>query len=152
MKKLLLLLLILTAFKTHSQQQIDRIDTCSFVTGVPSVPNDSTRWFNLQNKYSYVYVTVQDTDGAAGTHYTDSIKCYAVTKRLSAADSVLTPLTMRRVDAGNYTDYSSSSANGVTSEYLLVNAYIDRLYLVWSNQQFISGRKCKITVRSVARF
>ena len=153
MKKLILtLIILLSSSAVFSQKQLDRVDTCTFYSGVPLVPGDSTRWFDLGGRYAMIYVIVADTDGVAGTHYIDSIKCFAITKRLNSTDSVMVQLTMRNTTAGIYADYGASSVTGANTEYLLVDGYIDKLYLVWSSVQFIVGRRCKITLKMVARY
>jgi hypothetical protein len=153
MKKLLTIIFFLFMCHLARGQSATFLDTCNLISGVPSVANDSTRIFYISGTYQTIYLTVLDS----GATYTDSIKAYNITKRCpgkisgQCTDSVVTQITLRRVDAGNYTDYGATSASGTTARYLLVDGFIDHLLLVWSKTQFIAGIRTKVTVIGINR-
>lgn len=139
MKKILLLLLITAGI--YGQ---DFIDTTVLVTGA----GDTTYWKQLDGLYSHVYVIVDDT----GSTYTDSIKAYSITKRRLSTDSVIAPIDFRgRNGTTAYSDYIATSGAGAITKYLLLDTYIDRLYLVWSNATFVNAKRVKLTIMGIKR-
>jgi hypothetical protein len=139
MKKLLLLLLLTAGI--YGQ---DFIDTTTLVTGA----GDTTYWKQLDGNYSHVYIIVDDT----GSTYTDSIKAFSISKRLLSTDSVFAPIDLRgRLGTTAYSDGIASSNAGVVTKYLLLDTYIDRLYLTFANATFVDARRVKITIMGIKR-
>jgi hypothetical protein len=151
MKKIIIVLICLLAVfmvtpSARAQLLANNIDTCVFVTGVPAVANDSTRWFNLRAQYAYVYLVVTDTNSVVRA---DSIKAFGISYRKNGTDSAVYQINLRRVDT--YNDQLVTSAPNSTVTYLLTDYYIDRLFLVLSNKQFVNAVQTKITIKEITR-
>ena len=141
MKKLIFLILLASNIFA---QQIDRIDTLIFVTGA----GDTTAWFQLNGKYAFVYITVDDT----GATYTDSIKAWNITKRLVKTDSVISAIDLwGRSGTTSNSWFTATSNAGAITKYWVYDAYIDRLYLTWANATFVNGKRVKITIMAIKR-
>ena len=148
MKKILLIALLFMTVRVFAQVEASIIDTAYFVSGatvtVRNLNIDSTRYWRLDGAYEFVYLSVTDT----GSTYTDSLKAYGIIW-FGKTDSVFYPIDMVRIDT--YTDNLASCVPNTTTKYWLKDAYLDRVFIVLSNNVFVNGRYTSVKLQGINR-
>ena len=141
MKKLFMIVLLLLISRAVSAQVVEqyteRGDTLISGTDTTIVV-DFSRAPQI-GYFQFVYINVQDT----GSTFTDSIGVYNIT---ATGDTV--PTAVRRTT--DYTDQESIvQTGGLTRRYLVLDAYIRKLYIVLLNQEYVEGRRVLISTGGI---
>lgn len=142
MKKLFLILSLSLLFNWTASAQVveqfsERGDT--LISGTDTtILIDFSRSPNI-GYFQYVYVTLQDT----GATFTDSVGVFVIT---NTGDTI--PTAVRRTT--DYTDQSTIiQVGGLTRSYMVLDAYIRKLYIVLLNEEYVAGRRVLISTRGV---
>lgn len=132
MKKLLILILLLTAFGLNAQERDKWSHSDTIISGTDSLYVDT-----LYSKYQYAVLTVRDT----GSTFTDSLQIEV----LDMNYKTWSPVSVLNLSDGIIYDYCVAGA-GLTRRFLIYdpNIYIFRVRLI--NTQYVAGRKTFISV------
>ena len=132
MKKLFILILLLTAFGLNAQERDKWSHSDTLISGTDSLYVDT-----LYSKYMFVVVTVRDT----GTTLTDSLQVEV----LDMNYKTWSPVSVLNLSDGIIYDYCVAGA-GLTRRFLIYdpNIYIFRVRLI--NAQYVAGRTTYISV------
>lgn len=132
MKKLFILILLLTAIGLNAQERDKWSHSDTLISGTDSLYVDT-----LYSKYMFVVVTVRDT----GTTLTDSLQVEV----LDMNYKTWSPVAVRSL--ADFSDYEKLIAGAGNSRQFLIlnpNIYIFRIRLL--NVQYIAGRTTYISV------
>lgn len=132
MKKLFILILLLTAIGLQAQERDKWSHSDTIISGTDSLYVDT-----LYSKYQIVTVVVQDT----GSVKTDSLQV----ETLDPTYKVWTPIGVKNL-IDNTDDTLMIAGAGLTRKFQLLdpNIYIFRIRLI--NTEFISGRRTFISI------
>ena len=132
MKKLFILILLLTAFGLNAQERDKWSHSDTIISGTDSLYVDT-----LYSKYQYAVLTVRDT----GSTFTDSLQIEV----LDMNYKTWSPVSVLNLSDGIIYDYCVAGA-GLTRRFLIYdpNIYIFRVRLI--NTQYVAGRKTFISV------
>ena len=132
MKKLFILILLLTAIGLQAQERDKWSHSDTIISGTDSIYVDT-----LYSKYQFVTVVVQDT----GSVKTDSLQV----ETLDPTYKVWTPIGVKNL-IDNTDDTLMIAGAGLTRKFQLLdpNIYIFRIRLI--NAEFISGRRTFISI------
>lgn len=132
MKKLLILILLLTAFGLNAQERDKWSHSDTIISGTDSLYVDT-----LYSKYQFAVLTVRDT----GSTFTDSLQIEV----LDMNYKTWSPVSVLDLSDGILYDYCVAGA-GLIRRFLIYdpNIYIFRVRLI--NTQYVAGRTTFISV------